>query len=46
MEEQDKLLCELTDAEWEDFKREYKNYWEEHKEEIQKDMLDLFREKN
>ena len=34
--EEDKLLCELTDAEWDDFKIEYKKYWEEHKEELQK----------
>ena len=42
MEQEDKLLCELTDAEWEDFKVEYKKYWEEHKQEIKLDMLPLF----
>ena len=43
-QEEDKLLCELTDAEWKEFKEEYKKYWEEHKEEIKKDMLGLFRD--
>lgn len=34
--EEEKPLCELTEAEWDSLKTEYKKYWEEHKEELQK----------
>lgn len=33
----------MTPDEWEEFRTEYKKYWEEHKEEIKRDMLVLFK---